>query len=125
VIVGQAVSLDRGVDTLQALVDTLPAAERFASDEHAAYADLVWPEGAQAVLSLGKEEPHPIESVNANLRTSLKRLARRTRWFSRSLDALRRAARLFVSHDNQRQRLSLAHPSYRGCFLLLFSPLPV
>jgi IS1 family transposase len=119
-IVGQAVSLDRGVETLQALVDTLPAAERFASDGHAAYAELIWPEGGQHVLSVGKEETHTIESVNANLRTYLKRLARRTRCFSRSLDALRRAIRLFVYYYNQRQRLYLAHPSYRGCLPLLF-----
>jgi hypothetical protein len=69
---------------------------------------------------VGKEETHTIESVNANLRTYLKRLARCTRCFSRSLDALRRAVQLFVYHYNQRQRLYLAHPSYRGCLPLLF-----
>ena len=119
-IVGQAVSPDRGLETLQAVADTLPAAQRYASDGHAAYSEVVWPEGGQHVLSVGKEETHTIESVNANLRTYLKRLARRHRCFSRSLEALRRAVRLFVYHYNQRQRLYLAHPSYRGSLPLLF-----
>ena len=119
-IVGQAVSLDRGLETLQAVADTLPVARRYASDGHAAYSEVLWPEGGQYVLSVGKEETHTIESVNANLRTYLKRLARRQRCFSRSLEALRRAVRLFVYHYNLRQRLYLAHPSYRGCLPLLF-----
>jgi hypothetical protein len=80
---------------------------------------VIWPEGGQHLLSLGKEETYTIESLNANLRTYLKRLVRRTRCFSRSLEALRRAVRLFVYSYNQRQRLYLAHPSLRGHLPLL------
>ena len=69
--VGQAVSLDGGLDTLQALADTLPSAQRSASDGHAAHAELIWPEGGQHLLSLGKEETYTIDSLNANLRTYL------------------------------------------------------
>lgn len=65
-IVGQQVSQDRDVDTL-------PPAPRYNSDEHAAYLEVVWPEGSQQVISRGKEETHTVESVNANLRTYLKR----------------------------------------------------
>jgi hypothetical protein len=79
----------------------------------------------QHLVSLGKEEPYTIESVNANLRTSLKRLARRSRCFSRPLEALRRALRLFAYYDNHRQRLYLAHPTLRGRLTLLTSPLPM
>ena len=117
--VGGQVSQDRSLGTLQAVVDTLPRAARSTSDGHAAYAELVWPEGAEQVVSLGKEETYTIESLNANLRTYLKRLARRSRCFSRSLEALRRAVRLFVYYYNQRQRLYLAHPALRGCLPLL------
>ena len=126
-IVEQAVSPDRGLETLQAVADTLTAARRYASDRHAAYSEVVWPEEGQYLLSLGKEETYTIESVNANLRTylKLKRLARRSRCFSRSLEALRRAIRLFIHHYNRRQRLYLAHPAYRGRLPLLFSPLPL
>ena len=118
-IVGQQVSQDRNLETLQAVVDTLPLAPRYTSDGHAAYQELVWPEGSQHVISLGKEETHTVESVNANLRTYLKRLARRCRCFSRSLEALCRAVRLFVYYYNQRQRLYLAHPRLRGHLPLL------
>lgn len=118
-IVGQQVSQDRSLATLQAVVDTLPPARRYTSDGHAAYAELVWPENSQHVISLGKEETYTIESLNANLRTYLKPLARRSRCFSRSLDALRRAVRLFVYYYNQRQRLYLAHPGLRGHLPLL------
>ncbi len=82
-IAGQHVSQDRSLDSLQALADTLPPAQRYASDGHAAYTELVWPEGGEHVVSVGKEETYTIESLNANLRTYLKRLARRSRCFSR------------------------------------------
>ena len=116
---GEQVSLDRSLATLQSVVDRLPSAQRYTSDGHAASAELVWPEGAEHVVSLGKEETYTIESLNANLRTYLKRLARRSRCFSRSLDALRRAVRLFAYYYNHRQRLYLAHPSLRGRLPLL------
>lgn len=104
---------------MQLLVDTLPTAQRYTSDGHAAYAELVWPEGSQHIVSVRKEETYTIESLNANLRTYLKRLARRSRCFSRSLDALQRALRLFVYYYNRRQRLYLAHPALRGRLPLL------
>jgi hypothetical protein len=72
------------------------------------------------VLSVGKADTHTVESLNANLRTYLARPARSSRCFSRSLEALRRAVRRFVYHYNRRQRLSLAHPTYRGRLPLLF-----
>ena len=119
-IVGQAVSQERSLETVQALVDGLPPAHHYASDGLAVYAELVWPEGGQHLLSVGKADTHTVESLNANLRTYLARLARSSRCFSRSLEALRRAVRLFVYHYNQRQRLYLAHPAYRGRLPLLF-----
>ena len=70
-IVGEGVSQDRGLSTLQALADTLPPAQRYTSDGHAAYAELIWPGDSPHLVSRGKEETHTIESVNANLRTYL------------------------------------------------------
>ncbi len=46
-------------------------------------------------------------------------VSRRSRCFSRSLEALRRAIRLFVYYYNQRQRRYLAHPTLRGHVTLL------
>jgi IS1 family transposase len=119
-IVGQVVSQERSLELFQALADTLPPAEHYASDGLAAYAEVIWPEAGEHVLSVGKAQTHTVESLNANLRTYLGRLARSSRCFSRSLEALRRAIRLFVYHDNQRQRLYLAHPASRGHLPLLF-----
>lgn len=117
-IVGEAVSQDRGLLTLQTWVDTFPTAQRYTSDGHAVYQELVWPQGSTHLVSRGKEETHTIESLNANLRTYLGRLARRSRCFSRSLAALQQAVRLFVYHDHQ--RLCLAHPRFRQRLPLLF-----
>jgi hypothetical protein len=105
---------------LQAVVDSLPPALRYSSDGHAVYQELVWPEQSTHVVSHGKEETHIVESLNANLRTYLGRLARRSRCFSRSLEALRQALRLFVYHYNRRQQLYLAHPKLRDHLPLLF-----
>lgn len=116
---GAQVSQDRSLTTLQAVVDSLPPARRYTSDGHATYAELVWTEGAEHGVSVGMEETSTIESFHAHLRTYLKRLARRSRCFSRSLEALRRAVRLFVYDYNHRQRLYPAHPSLRGCSPLL------
>ncbi|HEU5198265.1 MAG TPA: IS1 family transposase, partial [Ktedonobacterales bacterium] len=68
-------------------------ATHYTSDGHAAYQELVWPEGSQHLISIGKEAAYTMESVNANLRTYLARLARRSRCFSRSFEALHRAVR--------------------------------
>src|ERR1041384_5154149 len=119
-IVGQAVRQERSLETFQVLADTLPPAQRSAGDELAVDAELVWPEGGQHILSVGKEETHTVESLKANLRTYLVRPARSSRCFSRSREAWRRAVQLFVYHYNQRQRLYLAHPAYRGRLPLLF-----
>ena len=119
-IVGQTVSQDRSLETFQALADTLPAARRYISDGLGVSAELIWPQAGQHVLSRRKEETYTVESLNANLRTYLARLARSSRCFSRSLAALQRAVRLFVYHYNRRQRLYLAHPAYRGRLPLLF-----
>nr|BBH87737.1 hypothetical protein KTC_24880 [Thermosporothrix sp. COM3]BBH88130.1 hypothetical protein KTC_28810 [Thermosporothrix sp. COM3] len=118
-IVGHLVSQTRSLACLQSFIDSLPPAHRYASDGHAAYQEAIWPEGGQHVLSVGKEETFTVESVNANLRTYLKRLARRSRCFSRSLRALREAVRLFVYYYNHRQHIYLTHPSYRGRLPLL------
>jgi IS1 family transposase len=119
-IVGQAVSQERRLETLQTLADTLPPAEHYASDGLVAYAEVIWPQAGMHLLSVGKADTHTVESLNANLRAYLARLARSSRCFSRSLEALQRAVRLFAYHYNQRQRLYLAHPAYHGRLPLLF-----
>jgi len=119
-IVGQAVLEQLEWASMQDFIDTLPAAARYCSDGAAVYQEVLWPAGGTHVISIQKEETHTIESLNANLRTYLGRLKRRSRCFSRSLEALRAALRLFVWHHNRRQQVYNAHPGYRHALTLVF-----
>jgi insertion element IS1 protein InsB len=95
-------------ESMQQVVDTLPKAEYYCSDQSSIYPDLEWPEGSSHIISKGKEQTHTIESLNANLRHYLKRLARKTRCFSRCFKALERSVRLFAWYYNRRQRIIIA-----------------
>ena len=67
--------------------------------------------GTHAVAP-GKSQTYSVEAANAELRHYLARLGRRSRCFSRSLDALRRAVTLFVPAGNRRQLHKRAFPRY-------------
>ena len=99
---------------MQQFVERLPQASRYCSDALAVYGELMWPDGSTHVVSQKKEETYTIESLNADLRTYLGRLKRRSRCFSRCWEALARAVRLFVWHYNRRKRIILQHPHYRN-----------
>jgi hypothetical protein len=107
-IVGAQVLEELSWEGMQAVVDTLPAATNYCTDQSTIYPDLDWPQGSAHVISKYKEQTHTIESLNANLRHYLKRLARKTRCFSKCITALRKAVRLFVWYYNRRQRVALA-----------------
>ena len=116
---------ERSWAVLQPYVDALAPAERYCTDEFGVYSELVWPASASGgnssyVISHSKEETYTIEGVNADLRTYLGRLKRRSRCFTRSIEALRRAVRLFVWHYNRRQRAYLGSPKLKGSLCLLF-----
>jgi IS1 family transposase len=119
-IVGHSVLKERSWEGMQTFVEALPPAEQYCSDELALYQDLWWPPGSIHIVSEGKRDTHTIESINANLRTYLGRLKRKSRCFSRCIKALRRAVRLFVWHYNRRQRLLLSRPHMRGALALVF-----
>jgi hypothetical protein len=107
-IVGAEVLEELSWEGVQGVIDTLPAAHNYCTDQSTIYPDLLWPENSSHIISRGKEQTHTIGSLNANLRYYLKRLARKTRCFSKCLLALRRAVRLFVWYYNRRQRIALA-----------------
>jgi len=73
---------------MQEFVDRLPCAKKYCSDALAVYQELMWPPASVHVISQRKEETHTIESLNADLRTYLGRLKRRSRCFSRCWEAL-------------------------------------
>jgi len=67
----------------------------------------------------GKSQTYSVEADNAELRHYLARLGRKSRCFSRSIDALRRAVKLFVYAWNRRQLHRRAYPSY-ACHVMDF-----
>jgi IS1 family transposase len=119
-IVGCCVMRERSWRAMQEFVDRLPPAQRYCSDRLAVYQELIWPPGSVHVMSERKEETYTIESLNADLRTYLGRLKRRSRCFSRCWQALARAIRMFTWHYNRRRRLILKQPRYRNGLPLLY-----
>lgn len=119
-IVGQRVMWAVDRDAMQPFADTLPAVGRYCTDGAAVYGEVIWPEDAWHVVSIAKEETYTIEGINADLRTYLGRLKRRSRCFSRSAAKLAEAVRLFVWHYNRRRRVINANPAYRDTLPLLF-----
>lgn len=122
-IVGAQVLEELSWEQVQSVIDTLPPAQHYCTDQSPIYPDLLWPEGSAHIISKAKEQTHTIESLNANLRHYLKRLCRRTRAFSKCLQALRRAVRLFVWFYNRRQRIALARDlsKHQRCCLSLYA----
>ena len=116
-IVGWAVSTDRTPEIMQQVADSGPAAARTCHDGYNTYESLVY--AGEHILSDGKAEVYSVESVNADLRHYLARLARRSRCFSRSLAALRLALRLFVYYFNQRCLQRMAYPTYASTYPLV------
>ncbi len=108
---------------MQEVVDSLPQAQSYCSDRSPIYPDLHWPQGSEHIICVAKEQTHTIESLNANLKHYLKRLARRTRCFSKSFKSLARSVKLFAWYYNRRQRLIMANNLSRykrSCLSLYF-----
>src|SRR5262249_19857513 len=97
-IVGQAVMRERSWEAMRQPVEELPAATSYCTDQFSLYSDLECPKESSHIVSKGKTDTHTIESINANLRTYLGRLKRKSRCFSRCIGALQQAVRLFVWH---------------------------
>jgi IS1 family transposase len=102
---GFAVCLGFTWEVGQTLVDTCPKARLYTSDGCATYAHLVYPQPYSHLVGESKEQTHNVEGVNADLRCYLARLVRQSRCFTRCLEALRCAVRLFQCAYNRRQLL--------------------
>ena len=103
---------------MQACLERAPQAKQYYSDAFPVYDTLYY--RAPNELRHDKKETYSVEAVNADLRHYLKRLARRSRCFSRCPYALQCAIRIFVHCYNQRQlrkRLYPAYPSHLTDFL--------
>ena len=92
---------ERTSANLQNCLDRAPQAKQYYSDAFPVYDTLYY--GAPYEMRTDKQETYSVEAVNADLRHYLKRLARKSRCFSRRLEALHKNLRLFVFCYNQRQ----------------------
>jgi len=110
-VVGWAVRPERDEATLQALLDDSPQAVWYYSDLFAPYQALIYAPGVHTPMP-DKSETYRVEGVNAELRHYLARLVRKSRCFSRCIQALRRAIKLFVFAWNRRQLYRQHYPDY-------------
>jgi IS1 family transposase len=110
-IVGWAVASERHETGLQRMVDHAPQAAFYFSDLFPLYGRLIYTPGIHTPMP-DKSETYRVEGMNAELRHYLARLARKSRCFSRRIDALRRAVKLFVFAWNQRQLYRARFPRY-------------
>lgn len=95
---------------MQRVIDRGPRAPHYSSDAFNTYRGLCcWGEHA---AMYDKSETYPVEGDNAELRHYLARLTRRSRCFSKCIEALRRAFELFVRCWNWRQARRRPRPRY-------------
>lgn len=100
----------RTSEALQACLEKAPQAKQYYSDAFPVYDTLYY--GAPYEMRTDKKETYSVEAVNADLRHYLKRLARKSRCFSRRADALYKNIHLFVYCYNQRQIMKRLYPKY-------------
>ena len=101
---------ERSSEALQACLDRAPQARQYYSDAFPAYDALYY--GAPYEMRTDKKETYSVEAVNADLRHYLKRLARKSRCFSRRIQSLQKNLQLFVYCYNQRQLAKRQYPKY-------------
>ena len=85
-------------------------AKQYYSDAFPVYDTLYY--GAPYEMCTDKQETFSVEAVNADLRHYLKRLARKSRCFSRRMQALVKNIQLFVHCYNHRQLTKRLFPNY-------------
>lgn len=110
-IVGWRVGAERTEAVIQELVDATPQAVLYYSDDFSSYSAVIYKPGIHSAMS-DKSQTFRVEGDNAELRHYLARLARRSRCFSRCIEALRRAVKLFVYAWNRRQLYKQRYPNY-------------
>ena len=103
---------ERTQEAIQQMVDHAPKAKWYFSDGFDAYSRL-WYHFGRYEVSEGKNDTYSVEGDNAELRHYLARLARKSRCFSRCLEALQSALKLFVFAFNRRQLQKQIFPAYQ------------
>jgi IS1 family transposase len=108
--VAYEVCFERTPKLLQSLIDQAPHALSYYSDAFNTYRELSY--WGKHTAMWDKSETYSVEGTNADLRHYLARLARKSRCFSRCIEALRRAIDLFVHFYNKRQLRKQVFPKY-------------
>ncbi len=86
---------ERGMDNMQEIVDEASITFQYRTDGFSTDDALNYHQGRHLV-ELGKSQTYAIEGGNADLRHYLAILAKHSRCFSRSLQALKNTIKLFV-----------------------------
>ena len=115
------VVLERTSEALQACLERAPQAKRYYSDAFPVYDTLYY--GALYEMRTDKQETYSVEAVNADLRHYLKRLARKSRCFSRRIQSLAKNIQLFVYCYNHRQLRKQLFPQYSSHLIDFICPL--
>jgi len=93
---------ERTPENMQACLDQGPRAKKYYSDQFYYYYLLDYSPAIHRAYN-NKSQTYSVESVNSDIRHYLRRFARRSRCFSRSLKALRNTMAFFVDCHNRRQ----------------------
>jgi len=91
------------------MLDRSPQAQRYYSDQFSTYHALVYYPGRHHAVA-NKSQTYSVEADNAELRHYLARLGRKSRCFSRCIQALWRSIKVFVFAWNRRQLHKRAFP---------------
>ena len=100
---------ERTQENMQICLDQGPKAQQYYSDQYYLYYRLTYTP-ARHQAHKNKSQTYSVESVNSDIRHYLRRFARRSKCFSRSLEALRHSIAFFVYCHNRRQLANSRFP---------------
>jgi IS1 family transposase len=95
-----AVEYSKTETVFQRVVDSAPPAEVYHTDGNLTYLAVLFP-GRHTRNAFDKSDTHDVESVNADLRTYIAGLSRRTHCFFRSLETIQAVMATFVNAYNK------------------------
>lgn len=112
----------RTEDVLRQMVwQEMPSARNYFNDAFALYESIGYPGEHQSLPN--KSQTYSVEGDNAELRHYLARLVRKSRCFSRHLEALARAVDLLIMAWNRRQRFHRKYPNLKRNLIEFVTPI--
>ena len=99
-IIGFNVAFDKSLEHIQNIVDNVVEAKYYCTDGYNGYIDIVYP-GKHIQNIHDKSDTFNVEVINGDLRHHISILARRSRYFPRSLETLKTVVEVFVDVYNK------------------------